>query len=342
MKTSDNDRAIQLLEKIFNTWTTVEKEGDAIYHSPSNWSEYKRSMKLLKRFDALGIEDEDIIEHRDTLEQVLVNFDVAHPSFEGILFRKMVYAMLALALLVFASHLNPFHPDINPQDWVTTEPTGLSATYHSFNQKKTLADYPVVIPAGTQLQPLAVVNDKAQVRTPDGNFGFVLCKTLAGSASVVIKEKTTMYSLPNHKGDQTTLTSGTEATYLSYVSEPEGVPNSAQIRLADGATGYINAEGMSYAMLASLPTLVKSRYVALSPEVAEEHVVGHTVEEIEARYGPAESVVPDGNGNRIAYFDNLRIVKDGAVSIQVQATLNPLGVVTSWKTEYSTNDVYSH
>ncbi|MGE0079560.1 MAG: tetratricopeptide repeat protein [Bacteroidales bacterium] len=311
---SDADKhAYTLLEKLFDLWTGIEESDGVEYRYPKTVEDIKESDKALRTIGKMNIKDKDVKARYKELRDV-VNYKMKGiPNFKVKFLTSMIISVIAILALLLVVQFSKFKApefSFNQDDWVISENTDL--VYDAFvgdydKDKKVFKS----LYAGTQLTPMARKGSWwVQVKTSDGDIGYVYYRAVKGAKNVIVDESTPLLADYKSKTSKDSVRKGDKLTVLGYFKEGKELhENIVKVKTASGKVGFVPYYRLDIPFLNDVPKISQT---FIFPTTAEnvENVSGKSVEEVAAKYGPATSIIKKAGVIR-AFFNQLEFIKDG-------------------------------
>lgn len=311
---SNNQKAYELLQEIFDSWSNRSFEDEQEYRSPDNRKEIRISRALLSEVKLLDVEEQDVLDRIEELEGVVDTIDATIPNNRGKMVRSIVFSLMIIATLFFLVNFNTYKYPVFEynKEWFVTEKGGY-LVWKAFVNDEDMPDVEqkLYLKKGTQLVPLAQIgNHWFQVETVDGLRGFVKNTILKGMRHVEAGENARVF---NKIGDnrEDSIAQGTKARVLERTKRKIRTHTIAYIKieLENGTVKWARENDFKDLIYNNVPEINQSYFYRTNLNVAHENMIGKPLPEIEKHYGPASSILKT-KGQYRAYFNYL-IVVDG-------------------------------
>ncbi len=289
-----DDEVAQLLEEVFMLWTEISYHDEAEYRSPKNWKEIRASRALLKKANMMTVEDDQLLARIEELEDVLNSAEKKIPNHSSRVIASLIFSVVILLGLVFLLSWNTFELKEVSYDaeWFTTGQNGnLFWTTLDDKEEQKAITRKIYLPRNTKLEPLGRKGKSwIQVKTPNGDFGFIDFKLLNGSKHRKAKAGARIFmKIGAEKED--TLTSGSMVTVLERKTQKVnyGSIDYIKIKLADGKVRWARDKQFEELIFEGIPKLNPDYFIATTIATARKQILGKTKEAVEKRYGIASS-----------------------------------------------------
>lgn len=331
---SENDRvSYEYLEKVFNMWPVGSVEDGIEYRWPQTVVDITESDKVLKTIAKRNITDQQVKNRYKELREVTDHKLKTIPNYLRRYLIATGLSLLAIITLIILIHIGRFKkPDFtfNQTDWVTTNNAELM--YNAFagelHQEKKLYK---PLANGTQLTPLARQGRWwMQVKTPDGNIGYIYYRNIKGAGQAVAKEKCALYSSYKNKIVSDSLKPDQPVTILQYFNEgKEEHGNIAQIKTEDGKRGYVPYYKLNLPFKKDVPE-ISQKFIYPTTYINIEKAVGDSLPTLEKRYGPVTSIITL-KGKTTAFFNQIELIHEGKKYSGVFFDLDNKGTILNFK-----------
>ena len=332
MFTQADQKAWDILEKIYGSWSDISVEDGEEYRKPDSKSEIKKSRTMLSEAKSLHAIDNDVKNRIVELEGVLDSMGDAFPNYWWRIIVSLIISVgFFVALFYQLNNTEVVAPSFDfDQEWFTTNKTGylLPKPFLKDDKVKELKNKIQLI-KGTELTPIATMGSRwIQVKTADNQIGFVDHKILKGSRYVVSKSYTKGYKKVGGK-EFDSINGGLKFDVLEAKAKNEKFGNQwfFKVKLENGKMRWIKEFQLRFLIHDSLPRISQSRDFFTNKEVIEANVIGKPLTEIELRYGPAASHLNIDGDNR-AYFRDLIIVDSDTHHYHNSLVLDDSNIVT--------------
>lgn len=330
---SPNDKqANDSLEKLFNSWTGKEVSEGVEYRWPRTFKEINESNREIQLIEKIPFSDNNVKARYDELKGVIASKMKQVPNFGMKFLISMGICIAGIVVLIIAFQFDKFRQPaftFNEGDWVVCQSTSLvyDASVGEYGKDKK-GFKPLLV--GTKLTPVARKGDRwVQVKTPDGDLGYVYYRTLKGASNLVIGKTVPLYSNYGSKSFSDSVRKGEKVTVIGYLREnTEEHENIVRITTSTGKTGYVPSYHLEVPFLRGVPAISPGYIYPTTPGNIE-GAKGKTVAELEKKYGPVTSSISIG-GVRKAFFSQLVYIQDGKKFSGVFFTLDSKGNITGY------------
>lgn len=311
---TNNEKAVEILETIFNSWTSVSEVDGVEYRSPASWKQIRKSNKLLKEARALNPDEPEVMERIQEIEGVLEDAKNAIPRYRKKVIVSLVLSFIFLGGFIYFLKFSDARvdgPDYDPEMWTAVRNSYI--TPESFIEPEDMGNVGVktYVSAGTQVRPLATMGSKwIQVELPDAQRGFIYARHLKGYKNVEANREAVVTSRRGEKeGD--TLQPGQEAVILEYFTDKSRsiYIDYIKIQLPDGRIRWAREYEFDRPFMEDLPKIAQLFNYQTTMDVLNNKALGKPLEKVEKRYGPATAIIST-NGELLAYFRQIVVVKD--------------------------------
>ncbi len=309
----NNEKAIELLEQIFNSWTSASEVDGIEYRSPASWKQIRKSTKLLKEAKSLNPDDPEIVERMEEIEGVLEDSRSTIPRYRNKVIVSLVLSIIFLVGFIYFQEFSDAvgdKPEYDPELWVT-EKNGY-ITPESFVKPENVGEVSpkTYVPRGTKVRPLATMGSQwIQVELPDGQRGFIYTRHLKGFKHVAANREAIVTKRRGEKeGD--TLQPGQEALVLQYFKDKSRsiYIDYIKIKLPDGRIRWAREYEFDRPFMEDLPKIAQLFDYQTTMDVLEKHTKGKHLNKVESRYGPATALIKTDK-KLLAYFRQIVVVK---------------------------------
>jgi hypothetical protein len=323
------------LERIYRSWSDVERDGGQEARSPGSRWQVRRSRRALRR---LSPQDPALQERKELLEAAVETADARLRAFSApLLFLGLAGTAAALLLLVALYATDPFaRPDVDwdPADFTLVRPGTLLFDRGPEDAAAPIAT-PVRVPAGSRVEPLANAGEWVMVKLASGEIGWLHEEVFAGLERTEMREDTELYPGPRYKqGKKEPLARGARGRILKLAEHDIGTPMPlpvARVKFEDGREGWVSRWQCRTNFTVPLPSLNQTYYYVVDAPVLERFARGRTRQELSARFGPETGAWREKDGRWRSYFRGLIVVADGLHRQGVLVEYDEQGQAKAWQ-----------
>ena len=331
MLTQNDQKARDILEEIYGSWSEISVQNGQEYRTPNSRSEIRKSRKLIDKAKSLKIRDQDVKDRILELEGVLDSMGGAFPNYTWRIVISLIFSLGILGQFFYSLRSNVVTPNFEyNQEWFTTEKSGyLFAKPFVYQKKIANEKRKVKLKIGSELIPIAQINRRwVQVKTEKGQIGFVDYRILKGVHVVKTKKDAQVYKKIGGTPSDT-ISEGIQLIVLGRKTKKEqyGEQEYLKVKLEDGNIAWFKDYHLRTIMLDSIPEISMSNDFYTNKDVIDKNVLGKSLSEIENRYGPAFSHMQINNEN-LAYFRNVIIVENDTHHYHNSIVLNDSNIAT--------------
>lgn len=308
----DNQQAFEILDKVYNSWSTVSYEGDEKYRNPKNKREIRKSKADLKKISSLKITDPEITNRVIELENVLKSYEDAIPGYSLRIIFSLLLSFGILAAFYFLYTANGVHPDFKyDADKFIIDKEGGELKWASFSNsdKSGKIDQKITLSPGTKVKPIARYGKFFfQIETEGGQRGLIRDISIKMTRYVEAGKKAKIFDQIGAK-EKEIIPPGTKGTVIDRVTKGKGImaDRYIKVRLEDGRIKWASDFSFNIIGLKEIPKLNDKYKYSTTRAAAESNIIGKPLSEIENRYGLALSI-DKIRGQHQAFFKQLVIV----------------------------------
>lgn len=340
--TSPEAEAMEILNGIYESWTFVQEDGDQEYRRPGTQGEIRRSRKELKRFYALGVQDEQLLVMAGEIEDAISDAAAIISSPFVRTLRAVFFGLLVGAgVVAYLMQVDPLEqPEwtLPADESLIIQATEMYAWPFVKDEDKAAYRYKKRIPAGTHPRIIGQLGSSIQVELADGQRGFVDPKALKGSKNLTLRRGEAYFRTdpPGVIGGPAPqkITNEVKMSFIDYTYGRNSTtyPEYVHVRLDDGREGWVSYGEAVPVMTRIVPEINQKSFFPLTLQGVNEHILNRPLAEIEARYWPASSIMRIG-GTDYAVFRQLHVLTaEGKEGSSLLLTLSgPDKVVTAFE-----------
>jgi len=335
---NDDQKAWEWLAKIYDHWTRVSFEGNEEFRSPKNRFQIWYSRYWLRRIKALNYQDDDVVQRLVDIEDVVDSVSAGLPNYTWKIVRSLAISLFILGLFYNVQYNNTTEIPQFSYDttWYTMAKNGYitSVCYVPNNRVAEVQDK-VFLKKGTKVIPLGQMGTEwIQVKTPDGQIGFVNYKNLEGSQYMEADEDAKVFNNINDQKKKI-LPEGTPVKVIGRKIIKRGSFNYEYVKLRINEDSI--AWGLVYdfrsLMFDQIPYINQGFRVRTTKQGIQDYVLGQHIDTIQKRFGTATSLFMNKSRHQ-AYYKFLVTVDDRTHyrSLNIQLNKNGIAVDTNYLT----------
>ncbi|QZE13820.1 hypothetical protein K4L44_14905 [Halosquirtibacter laminarini] len=322
-------RIQKILDSIDASWSghfQGNDGADKIY--PKGYLEIRKSLNRLLKAKRLGANK--IEETKDNYQE-LVCVTLYHKRYKLIPLTKTILSILGFIILFsLFFYMNSYNhkeytvSNTSEEDLITIVPTTL---YHSdalYSGSKFNRIVQKKIAVGTKVLPIAISGtSQVQVKTPDGDIGFIPIKNLSGSRSLTLDKKVLLYATWACTTPRDTLKKGEFLEVIKWNKSGQTL----KVRTTTGEEGYLNRLDIRFNFISNLPQLQLGYKLFTEEQKVRKKDLGVKLETLEQRYGHCSSIITNRSGKYL-HFNQLKASGDSCIYDQVFYKLNTNNITT--------------
>ncbi|MBN1970775.1 MAG: hypothetical protein JXR48_10585 [Candidatus Delongbacteria bacterium] len=342
-----NKKALQILDNVFNSWSSKSYEDGEEYRNPSSIDEIKSSRKELAKIPTSSQDiDPWVFERKNELLSVLDEKELGYPDNKSFFFVSLLFASIIIGGCWYWLHIQDYSiPDFeyNKEWFVTNVDCYIGNKQFFVDSISNDLNYGNLITKGTELVPLGLVgSDQIKVLTPDNEVGFISAKYLNGY-KYATSRKSTYLSDDREAVKGELVDEGVELEILETHSFKERTLTSVNslVRLPDGTTKWVVRSNLNHKIVENLPKINSGFKFFTTKKNLDKFINTQTFNEFESKYGHATSFLYD-DGILTGYFRHLTIFEDGKRLTGLKLFVNEKASIDSMRfTEISKEKSYS-
>lgn len=335
---AEDELAHQKVREVFELWGEKTSEDGEVTRSPDNYRQIRKTDKILAQIAQLNYSHPKVKEIVENITEVNNYYREVTPDTRKIMFSSVAISLGVLALLWVTPMLLTYNaPNFtyNADDWILYRNAEMWFDSSVRESDTELHDQKRILSAGTQLTPIArIQRNWIQVRTPDGDKGFVHYNNFKGAQQVTLTQDAPVMNRSTNQAIDT-LRAGTTISLTHFENKPWENRTSAQVRTPSGKTGEIDywRSGIRFPMLTFLPHLNQTYTYPTRKDRLDEFTAGSELAELEKVYGPASSIMRYKDG-KVAYFRQIEYTDQKKRFNSVYFTMDESDKITGFSPRY--------
>jgi tetratricopeptide (TPR) repeat protein len=332
--TAEDELAHKKVREIFELWGEKTNEEGEVTRSPQHFSHIRKTDKILAQIEMLNYSHERLKEIVENITEVNNYYREVTPDTRKVVLTSIgvsVFVLLVLVLTPLLMNYNPPSFTYDEADWVLYRDAEMWFDTSIRERDTELHERKRVLRAGTAVTPLARMRSNwIQVRTSDGEKGFIQYNNFAGAQQITLSEDAPVINRETNQPFDT-LKAGSTVTLTHHVNKPWETIRSAKVRTPAGRNGEIDywRSEIRFPMLRNLPNLNQTFRYPTRKDRLEEETIGKPLDEVEKMYGPASSSMKYKT-DHVAYYRHLEYTDQKKRYSGVYFTMNDEGLITGF------------